>query len=537
MLGKYHAHTFSSSTVVFSGCDYRTKYTYDQVGNRLQEDRGQLDLTGSFNNLNQLTHLNWSGKLDVVGSSSSTNVLVQGYAAQVFTNNVPTNYIGGAGLHAGSNNIPIVAWVGTNATETNMTVQMPPTLPQQFVWDLNGNMTSDGQRNFIWDNENRLIAIETKANLGLPQLRSEFLYDAQSRRIQKKDMSGWRGSAYATTNITIYIWDGWLLLAELNGDNSIRACNVHGLDLSRSLQGVGGIGGLLCRIESGTNYLFTFDGNGNVTDVLDANANIVAHYEYDPFGRTVAQSGSYTDQNLWRFSTKQIESSWDLYYYGHRFYSPNIHAWLSRDPIGEEMYPNLFVFCSNDPVDDFDSFGLAACTQSDPVTNGKNNCKKCSFNGTWPPNYASGGWSETYPYATIKADNLTAEVDNDSFPAKDPSCCAVRQWLTGEVKLNGEVSNTFWSWGKQITINKTTPTEETQWFLFQSDGTACSYGDQPSWGLESHDKISGYVEFKTVIYDMCQDEDIKTSTKKLLYQSSYTAVLGWWWYDKRLKWQ
>lgn len=208
--------------------------------------------------------------------------------------------------------------------------------------------------------ENRLIAIETKANLGLPQLRSEYLYDAQSRRIQKTDYSAWNGSAYATTNSTRFVWDGWLLLAELNADNSVRAYNVHGLDLSQSLQGAGGIGGLLCRIESGTDYLFTFDGNGNVTDVLDTNANVVAHYEFDPFGMTVTQSGSYADQNPWRFSTKQIEPAWNLYYYGSRFYSPSLHTWINRDPIGEMGCVNLLAFCQNNAVDRFDADGTGA---------------------------------------------------------------------------------------------------------------------------------------------------------------------------------
>jgi RHS repeat-associated protein len=197
------------------------------------------------------------------------------------------------------------------------------------------------------------------------------MYDAQSRRIQKIDKSGWNGSAYGTTNVIKYVWDGWLLLAELNADNSLKAYNVHGLDLSQSLQGAGGIGGLLCRIEGGANYLFTFDGNGNVTDVLDSNVNVVAHYEFDPFGRTVAQSGSYASQNPWRFSTKQIEPAWNLYYYGHRFYSPNLHTWINRDPIGEEAFRGeylvdksrnerrmmqqhaldpLYQFCFNEPM-------------------------------------------------------------------------------------------------------------------------------------------------------------------------------------------
>ena len=84
----------------------------------------------------------------------------------------------------------------------------------------------------------------------------------------------------------------------------------------------------------------------------------VAHYEYDPFGRAVAQSGTYADQNPWRFSTKQMELAWNLYYYGHRFYSPNLHTFLSRDPIADlgvkasryiDTHRNLYSFVLNSP--------------------------------------------------------------------------------------------------------------------------------------------------------------------------------------------
>jgi hypothetical protein len=46
-------------------------YAYDEVGNRLHEDRGQMDLDGTYNPLNQLTGLKWSGKLDVAGNVAS----------------------------------------------------------------------------------------------------------------------------------------------------------------------------------------------------------------------------------------------------------------------------------------------------------------------------------------------------------------------------------------------------------------------------------------------------------------------------------
>ncbi len=43
-----------------------------------------------------------------------------------------------------------------------------------------------------------------------------------------------------------------------------------------------------------------------------------------------------TATNPWRFSTKLYDSVWDLVHYEYRVYSPGLHVWLSRDPIGEE---------------------------------------------------------------------------------------------------------------------------------------------------------------------------------------------------------
>ncbi len=44
-----------------------------------------------------------------------------------------TNWLGGAALKAGSNNVPVAAWQGTNRS-----VAMPPAKPQVFLWDANG---------------------------------------------------------------------------------------------------------------------------------------------------------------------------------------------------------------------------------------------------------------------------------------------------------------------------------------------------------------------------------------------------------------
>jgi YD repeat-containing protein len=272
---------------------YTFGYKYDLIGNRLHEDRGQLDLDGAFNNLNQLTALDWSGRLDVLGSVGATGVVVKVSGTNAVMYN-GTNYLGGGKVSLpGSNNIPIVAWFGTNSTEINRTVYMPPAKPQAFFYDLNGNLTNDGQRAYCWDEENRLIALEEISSPpGRGRVRVENQYDAQGRRVRKTDLSGWTDSAYAATNVTGYVWDGWLLLAETDAAGGVAAYHVHGLDLSLSLHGAGGIGGLFARAEGGTNYFYAIDGNGNVVDVIAGGA-VVAHYEYDPFWGTVGQSGSY----------------------------------------------------------------------------------------------------------------------------------------------------------------------------------------------------------------------------------------------------
>ena len=50
------------------------------------------------------------------------------------------------------------------------------------------------------------------------------------------------------------------------------------------------------------------DGNGNITCLINTNQSVVASYRYDPFGNTLSSSGSLAAANLYRFSSKQIDT-------------------------------------------------------------------------------------------------------------------------------------------------------------------------------------------------------------------------------------
>ena len=132
---------------------------------------------------------------------------------------------------------------------------------------------------------------------------------------------------------------------------------VWGLDLSQSVQGAGGIGGLLLQDTGTETRLYTYEANGNVGQLVDGTTGaVVAHYAYDPFGTTLTASGTAAEANPFRFSTKYTDTG--LVYYGYRFYSPYLGRWLTRDPIGELGGWNLYGFVQNSPMNVWDELGL-----------------------------------------------------------------------------------------------------------------------------------------------------------------------------------
>jgi RHS repeat-associated protein len=92
---------------------------------------------------------------------------------------------------------------------------------------------------------------------------------------------------------------------------------------------------------------------------MDGNQNIVARYEYDPFGRLIGKWGTMADVNRYRFSSQAFFPNAGLYGYYGRFYDPTLQRWLNRDPFGEAGGLNLYGFVGNNPVGNVDPYGLA----------------------------------------------------------------------------------------------------------------------------------------------------------------------------------
>jgi YD repeat-containing protein len=89
-----------------------------------------------------------------------------------------------------------------------------------------------------------------------------------------------------------------VVLQERDGGDVPQVTYTRGTDLSGTFQGAGGIAGLLARSDSSVSLYYHADASGNVTELVDANGNEVAHYRYDPFGRILAMTGPDAGKNL-----------------------------------------------------------------------------------------------------------------------------------------------------------------------------------------------------------------------------------------------
>jgi RHS repeat-associated protein len=234
----------------------------------------------------------------------------------------------------------------------------PPQKEEALIYDEDGNLIEDGRFRYSWNAENRLVAVDPKfAKAGAKRL--EFAYDYMGRRT-KKEVFAFVNNDYIPSGTTLFIYDGWNMVKEIKKENqaTVSRSYLWGLDLSQSLQGAGGVGGLLAVSDGSFRYSYMFDANGNVGQIIDVEEeSVAARHEYDPSGRLSSYHGLFALRNSYRFSTKYYDNEADVYYYGYRHYSPDLGRWLNKDNLGEKGGINLFAFIGNNPISEVDYLG------------------------------------------------------------------------------------------------------------------------------------------------------------------------------------
>jgi RHS repeat-associated protein len=322
--------------------------------------------------INQYTQRAVPGFADITGSAHSQAV--------VTVNNQPVTRQEGGYFHkalavtnAASAAYQIVAVVGVrpNAGSNGNDVVTTETgavfvaqTPEAFTYDADGNLLTDGRWTNTWDGEGRLIRAETLpgTSSNVPRQRLEFVYDSVGRRIKKTSLSGYVGGNYTLTNVTLQLWDGWLPVMEKANGLTNRFC--YGLDLSGTIQGAVGVGGLLAVNRNGATYFTCADANGNVVLGITAGTSTTgASYEYTPWGQTIRATGLLASNGSIRFSTKCQDTETGWINFGLRLSDPSAGRFLSRDRLEErERNVNLYAFVDNSPVNKFDALGLSGAS-------------------------------------------------------------------------------------------------------------------------------------------------------------------------------
>jgi RHS repeat-associated protein len=322
---------------------------YDSADNLHSRTNNLLTQTFNVDAANELTNVSRSGTLTLSGATPApaTNIIVNGQAGQTYGDF--TFAITNLSLANGNNTFTNVAAnvYGVRVTNT-FTANLPSSVNLNF--DNNGSLTNDGTRSFAYDSENQLTNV-----MVAEQWQSSFIYDGLNRRRIERDYS-WNGSGWVKTNEVHFIYDGYRLVQERDTNNNVLVTYTRGLDLSGSLQGAGGIGGLLARTDGNGSTFYHADGAEDITALMDGSQNVLARYLYNPFGKLVGTWGSMAGVNEMQFSSMPQHDGLELYPF--RAYEPNFQRFLNQDPIQEAGGINLYRANFNDPLRYVDPFGL-----------------------------------------------------------------------------------------------------------------------------------------------------------------------------------
>ncbi|MGH7979234.1 MAG: RHS repeat-associated core domain-containing protein [Limisphaerales bacterium] len=232
------------------------------------------------------------------------------------------------------------------------------------AYDDAGNTTSAPQpfspsnRNlFEFDAWNRLVKVVAADN-------SVYAYDGANRRVSK----------LIGTEIRDYYYDDRWRVVEERLDSSSMAdrrflWGIRRLDdlIERDVEVSSGGGGSDSSSSSAGPTLeqfFALDDGANITAIANVTGQVQERYGYNGFGGVRYMTASFGNQGEsnydWEtlFGSYRFDTETGLSQVRFRYYHSLLGRWISRDPVGEKVGPNLYKYVGNRPTIMVDPLGL-----------------------------------------------------------------------------------------------------------------------------------------------------------------------------------
>ncbi len=205
---------------------------------------------------------------------------------------------------------------------------------QAVLHDENGNITSWGNKSYLWDSRDRLVEVRESGNT-----IATFKYDALGRRAEK--------TAGGVT--TRYLYDGLDVVMETDASGTPTVFYIRTLNIDEPLARI--------EINTGDIRYYHADALGSIIALTDETGTVKTRYNYSPFGDVEIMGEA--SENPFQYTGRENDGATGIYYYRARYYSPEMGRFISEDPIGLAGGDvNLFAYVKNQPCNLVDPLGL-----------------------------------------------------------------------------------------------------------------------------------------------------------------------------------
>jgi len=236
--------------------------------------------------------------------------------------------------------------------------------PNADAYDTLGRQTTQGAARFSYDSLNRLVEVKRDSGPGVEQVTvARYRYNVFGQRVAKV-VYGTDGKA---AKVTYFFYDGSELAAETSVDGNGTAAaaapittqyvHLNGKPVAMLKPG---------RLRSTSLYFVHTDHRNAPLALTDEARQVVWQAQVGDYGLTQVTPGRSIEFNL-RASNQYFDGETGLHYNTNRYFDPVVRRYLTPDPLGLAVGPDLYAFAQNRPHEFSDPLGLAPIVTNDDV--------------------------------------------------------------------------------------------------------------------------------------------------------------------------